>query len=765
MNSNLFSGFDQGLSTTIALLALFSADLTEIPNHFKSVETGLIAKKGKLKLLGLSLKALPWIAVAGAVWGFISAITSSEEAVEQTEDRLADLRGELEANRAAHQRNIDAIRRRNGVMQTAINMTRDLSEATERSVGQLGALQLLMNFLNSGTGDFSIALDAATGSLDENSESALANMIAYSEMNEAIDTSSVNIERMIERHQDLEQASDAVRGLELAHREANDVLDEACETKEELGVAVNDLYITMQHLTDEGVEVINMHFDAIAVYEEASAVVSDLEDQMVDYNEIIKDATTEIAILEGQITDSMVIMAEAVYDGTWRQIVSWDQLTDAQRDSITDLVDLYDWLRDGSVNALTKMGEETAVPLYQMINNLNHNYDETNAWGRNLARVYEWAGENATDGFMAFIEEMARDNPAQLAEIASSSDEQLGQLYAAYSRNAGQIEGVMSTAIGTELEEVQDLFNRFGPESEQSLRASIAAADFANPGGMMTREMARGILEASGEVESAITTLATSMRSSVDNVTAGFIGGIRASFPEVEQSSVQFGDVFIKAFRKTLQENSPSRVFERSGRNVVAGLVNGVRDDQDRATDTLRRLATAMERIFSQTSRSYQVIGLDTMRGLNQGLLNGEAQVMNTARRMANQITVAMRQALNINSPSRVMQEEIGRQIPAGVAEGIDKYGSYATDSMYDLGNELAKVKFPNINDIINMGPSLNLASVSNGGNSSHDNRVINNSYSGLFDGANITWNGEEDIRRTMEKMARAAEEDAYRMW
>ena len=67
---------------------------------------------------------------------------------------------------------------------------------------------------------------------------------------------------------------------------------------------------------------------------------------------------------------------------------------------------------------------------------------------------------------------------------------------------------------------------------------------------------------------------------------------------------------------------------------------------------------------------------------------------------------------------------------------------------------------------MIGMGPSLRLAGIgaSSGGSINNDNkRIINNQ--GLFDGATINWHGEEDIRRTMEKIARATQEDSARMW
>ena len=49
---------------------------------------------------------------------------------------------------------------------------------------------------------------------------------------------------------------------------------------------------------------------------------------------------------------------------------------------------------------------------------------------------------------------------------------------------------------------------------------------------------------------------------------------------------------------------------------------------------------------------------------------------------IADNISRTMQQALQINSPSRVMREQIGRQIPAGVAVGIEKYSDYAIDSV-----------------------------------------------------------------------------------
>src|SRR5690625_2252900 len=62
------------------------------------------------------------------------------------------------------------------------------------------------------------------------------------------------------------------------------------------------------------------------------------------------------------------------------------------------------------------------------------------------------------------------------------------------------------------------------------------------------------------------------------------------------------------------------------------------------------------------------------MAGLNAGLNAGRGRVLNTARSIANSVASTMKGALRIQSPSKIMRDEVGRWIPAGLAEGIEKY-------------------------------------------------------------------------------------------
>jgi phage-related protein len=252
---------------------------------------------------------------------------------------------------------------------------------------------------------------------------------------------------------------------------------------------------------------------------------------------------------------------------------------------------------------------------------------------------------------------------------------------------------------------------------------------------------------------------------SSQNLARGLITGYRSRNTEIQSASRDVFRTLHNSFRQEAEENSPSRVFVRSGENIVQGLINGLDNLQHQPSERLRDVVTQMLREVQSTPSQFTQIGQQIMQGLNQGLLMGEGQVMQTANRIANNIARTMRQALQINSPSRVMREQIGRHIPGGIAAGIDKYSDVAMGSIDKLANQMIKINIPSIESMIGYRP-MNLAGAGGYGNHTMSNQVINhNNYDRLFEGANIHWHNAEDIRSTMEKIAWATEREKSRMW
>ena len=65
-------------------------------------------------------------------------------------------------------------------------------------------------------------------------------------------------------------------------------------------------------------------------------------------------------------------------------------------------------------------------------------------------------------------------------------------------------------------------------------------------------------------------------------------------------------------------------------------------------------------------------VGWDIIQGIINGLWNAASGLWNTMKDLASRAWQSARDALGIGSPSKVFADQIGRWIPAGMAQGIE---------------------------------------------------------------------------------------------
>ena len=474
------------------------------------------------------------------------------------------------------------------------------------------------------------------------------------------------------------------------------------------------------------------------------------EDGIINADDLALSLTL-LGITHGDLSDQQEEVERTMRSlGAYMQIhgISYDMLTETQQAFVDRGVGYWQMYADMGSEMFREIGQANQLSLEEALANQDANYEATKAWHENLqvlyqrygAEVYQHFFDMGEDG-MHLTGEMADNVRENYRLMADGTYECLGQMedgsYAFATQLVNNMERggdlastIMVDKLGEGSELVVAAMADLAQEAPETLRQGFEAANFPQMG----ERICEGIVE-------------------------GIRNGELRAFVQLALLAEELGICFETA----LGINSPSRVFMEYGGNIIDGLCKGLEDNQDQVTSTLETLNTAMERVYNRSDRTFQNIGRDIINGLNQGLLNRENTVMSTVRRIANNITREMQSALQINSPSRVMREGIGRFIPEGVAAGIDKYAGAAIDSVHKLGNDLINVNIPSVESMIGMGPSMRYAGAG-GSSSSYDNRVVNNN-SGLFDGATINWHGEEDIRRTMEKIAWATERESARMW
>lgn len=97
--------------------------------------------------------------------------------------------------------------------------------------------------------------------------------------------------------------------------------------------------------------------------------------------------------------------------------------------------------------------------------------------------------------------------------------------------------------------------------------------------------------------------------------------------------------------------------------------------------------------------------GSSIVTGIVSGVNSTMSVLIETMRSMAQQALAAMKEELGIASPSSVMRDQVGRWIPAGIAEGITQNGDIVGDAMQEMSDELAAADISGI--AVRQGRSL----------------------------------------------------------
>lgn len=84
-------------------------------------------------------------------------------------------------------------------------------------------------------------------------------------------------------------------------------------------------------------------------------------------------------------------------------------------------------------------------------------------------------------------------------------------------------------------------------------------------------------------------------------------------------------------------------------------------------------------------------IGINLVKGLWNGISNKQSWVISKVRGFGNSVLTGLKNFFGIHSPSKVMEEQIGKNLALGVANGITKHKKHAKKSASEMGSEIVK--------------------------------------------------------------------------
>ena len=127
--------------------------------------------------------------------------------------------------------------------------------------------------------------------------------------------------------------------------------------------------------------------------------------------------------------------------------------------------------------------------------------------------------------------------------------------------------------------------------------------------------------------------------------------------------------------------NGIKSIFEGIWNGIKTGVENGVNAVKDFFTS----LGTDIINILTELPGKVLQIGQDIINGLVNGIKGAAGAVMDAVKNIASGLPDWVKGPLGIHSPSRVMRDQVGKWIPAGLAEGISKNANMVVDSVHDL--------------------------------------------------------------------------------
>lgn len=162
---------------------------------------------------------------------------------------------------------------------------------------------------------------------------------------------------------------------------------------------------------------------------------------------------------------------------------------------------------------------------------------------------------------------------------------------------------------------------------------------------------------------------------------------------------------------------------------IARNIVNGMHRAFSSAVSTVRGIFNRVKNSITSPLKGVNLfsIGSNIMKGLLNGIKSMANSITSAVKGVANGITKTIKGALSIHSPSRVMRDQVGVFIPAGIAVGIDANAKQAYDSaenmaqgvidttsnkmkgfgLFDMGKQRAQAEI-DINGSYNLIQSMN---------------------------------------------------------
>ena len=122
------------------------------------------------------------------------------------------------------------------------------------------------------------------------------------------------------------------------------------------------------------------------------------------------------------------------------------------------------------------------------------------------------------------------------------------------------------------------------------------------------------------------------------------------------------------------------------GKTAITKLGSGITSAKEFVTSGAKNIFKAVWNTLKTLPEKMLTIGKDLVKGLWNGIKNMTGWITNKLESFGDDVLGGIKKFFGIHSPSKVMEEQVGKQLALGVAEGITKNKDNAKKSAEELG-------------------------------------------------------------------------------
>ena len=644
-----------------------------------------------MKALNVTLLANPYILVAAAIAGVVVALgslaASGAIATSESQQLLAETRNlnkearelkeTLAEQKEAFSENIESTQAQYAAYQSMTDRLYELDDAlrsgtlTEKEANASKIeMEALVNQLNSAMPELNLEIDKQNGLLVQGKQATDDYILSMQKK-----AKQAVIEKdMTELYEKQYRAEMKLTEATLAKHEAQDLANKSTEEATTAGTNYNGMMHEQLSASELAVRAAE---NAEKEYGEAlDEIKTQITDQVAVIEELNK-AEEEAAEKTAELGEQSGLTAAEIAEATEAIRKRYEEMYKSIQSSVSNSISAFDEFSGGQ-----------KISSAEMQKNLDGQIAGLKAWKDNMLTLSKATGQGMTSELMDELISMGPEGANAVNELVKSLE-----------ANNGSFEQLAKT--WTEALNLKD------PIAEELTGAS---AEVDNATSQMAETITETFSDVAATVGNSFEPIPGTIRDTLEQAAAQ-TAEILANQDGARASGAKTGEAYASGIadgvdggagnvNKASEEvaKGASGVIAKSsgdytnnGRNLMVATAQGMQGASGNVAQSARNVASNAVSATSGYEAQFNAVGYNMSAGLARGIGSGASLAITAAQNVAGQSLKAAQVTLEIKSPSRKFEKEVGKWIPIGIAKGITNNSKYAKAAASDVANATIK--------------------------------------------------------------------------